>query len=158
MQYWLPSLQFTHLMPVPVVGNADLAYYGCCSNHAFVCIFLSDFYWYIDHSCEEYKTSSVPAPDLPSVPCGGSVQPEHRWQRYYAGNTVRSGKDCRAISKSKRWPSRTGHIAFKALLTNSDIGSCSGVSATSSLSWKYHCLRACNAFYLPFLDLEDWSE
>lgn len=57
-----------------------------------VCAFLSDFYWYTDHSCEEYKTPSVPAPHLPGIPCSGTVQPEHRWQCYYAGNPVGRGR------------------------------------------------------------------
>lgn len=74
---------------------------------------LSDLYWYIDHSCEEYKTSSVPAPDLPSIPCSGSVQPEHRWQCHYAGNAVGSGEDCRATQVQERWPSKIGHTVFK---------------------------------------------
>lgn len=72
-----------------------------------VCAFLSDFYWYTDHSCEEYKTPSVPAPHLPGIPCSGTVQPEHRWQRYYAGTPVGRGRIV-GLCQSKR-----GDAAFE---------------------------------------------
>lgn len=119
-----------------VLTNADSTYCGFCCNSAFVCVFLSDFYWYIDHSCEEHKTSSVPAPDLPSIPCSGSVQPEHRWQCYHAGNTAGSGKNSRARRVQERWPNETVGKTFEgaqALLAHGYFGSSSGAACNLSV-------------------------
>lgn len=74
-----------------------------------VCAFLSDLYWYTDHSCEEYKAPSVPAPHLPGIPCSGTVQPQHRWQRHHAGTAVGRGALQGCVSPSEPLPPPVCH-------------------------------------------------